>query len=275
MRAEPHSVEFGAYVRGIRANRLSDPSVVAEIRTGLNRYGVLVFQGLTTDEEIFAELARSLGAPVRHDFVASTGSDFVHEIRKEPWHSHNFGGTWHSDGSYLTRPPRTIALQAVETPAHGGDTLWACQVAAAAALPTDLMSSLLNVHAQHSASSVFDAFPETGRAAAALTARHPFVRWLEDRQCLALFHSGPCLGSIEGWGDGDSGQLLKQLFEVATAARTFRHAWRPGDVVLWDNRATLHKAMNDYPGELRRMRRAMIEPEAPRAAPHHVADIAD
>jgi len=220
-----------------------------------------VLSEISDDPQLIQALALGLGRPVRHDFVEASGG-FVHEISKEPHHSQNFGGVWHSDGSYLAEPPSLIVLQAVITPSFGGDTIWACQVAAAASLGHAEQMRLSHLYARHAA-RVFAGYQGAEGRADGMQAFHPVLRWLADRRAPALFHSGPCLLDVEGLEAED----LERLAAIARSTLTFRHRWNDGDIVVWDNRSTIHRALNDYQGQRRLMRRAMVQPEAPIPVP--------
>lgn len=259
---------FGAFVEVTNRWALWSADSAIKLHNALSRFQVLVFPRVTTDLREFGRIARTLGKLIPHDFVSGLQEDnCIHEIRKNPDDVHNFGGTWHSDGAYLKRPPRTILLQALEVPNRGGDTLWACQFAAQIALSEHLSKTLKGCTVTHAAAPVFGGYADGCSMAIAQSSQHPLFRWVPDRREIALFHSGPCAQAIEGLTESESSSLLDEIMEVASTARTFRHSWRAGDVVAWDNRSTLHKALNDYSGQLRRMRRAMIGCETPRFPP--------
>lgn len=257
---------FGAQVEDVSVNALCAPQGRRALRRALVHHRVLVLPQLTIDAAAFGRLARALGSLQHHDFLRGLDQDAdVHEIRKEPSHEHNFGGTWHADGSYLRQPPRTVMLQAVRTPPAGGDTVWRCQYDALASLPATLRGIVSQARLRHAAAVVYAEMPAAAPTAVAQEAEHSLVRWVRDAGRAALFHSGPCVQGVVGMGDDEGRTFLDEVFSFSSGALAFRHSWSPGDVVLWDNRATLHMALNDYPGHLRLMRRALVGRETPQA----------
>jgi taurine dioxygenase len=259
---------FGASVEIDDPQAICSEGTARVLRAALTRYRVLALRQVTTELDVFGTIARALGDLVSHDFVSALRQDDgIHEIYKAPDHVHNFGGTWHSDGAYLKRPPRAIILQAIEVPETGGDTVWACQFAAHAALPLTLKNDLRGRTVTHAAAPVFGGYAERPAIAAAQSAKHPLFRWIPDHGEIALFHSGPCAQAITGLSAHDSAARLEEIMGIASTALTFRHSWRSGDIVIWDNRSTMHKALNDYHGQPRRMRRAMLDSEKPLFGP--------
>lgn len=232
------------------------------LRGALVRHLVLVFRGQGLTPERQAAFGRLFGPIERHGFVTGMPNcaDVI-EIRKEPEHMQNFGGAWHSDNSYLERPPLGAVLHAIETPARGGDTLWADQYAAYENLPPEVAAVADTLHAEHRSDAVFQCMgTDSGHAAAV----HPLVRTHPESGRRSLFHSGACTTSVVGWPPEASRALLETLYSAAVGhGAIYRHKWRAGDVVLWDNRATIHKAMNDYSGERRIMRRVSIAGDRP------------
>ena len=268
MRTMPEESGFGAKIELEPGDAFTSEAVQSRLRSALTRHRVLAFPALGTEPETLIQFASALGPLVRHDFVAGIAEhDHVHEIRKEPWHAHNFGGTWHSDGAYLARPPKFIVLQAVTIPEAGGDTLWACQIAAYKTLQRARAQDLAQAQVSHTAATVYAGYPDAGQANVPRSVCHPLFRWLPDHEEIAIFHSGPCVDAIIGLSALESERHLANLFKVATETLVFRHRWRRGDLVVWDNRATLHMAMNDYPGQSRLMRRAVVDAERPRPVP--------
>lgn len=268
MEIVPREAGFGAFVTVTRLEQFCSDRSGRRLKQALSRFQVLIFRSLTTELEPFQRLAQALGERVRHDFVPGLVLDpCIHEIYKAPDHVQNFGGRWHSDGAYLASPPSAVLLQALEVPEMGGDTIWSCQLTAYAALPREMKEALYRCRILHSASSVFGRFPGAEKNDAKMATDHPVFRWIPDREELALYHSGHCAQKILGVPAHKSVAYLDALFEAATRSRQYRHTWRPGDIILWDNRTTMHRALNDYSGSARRMRRTLIGGEIPLAPP--------
>lgn len=256
---EPINGGLGARISGLAQKPQDECGFRCEILGHLDRYQLLVFPRYSASLPVFRALAQTLGRLIRHDFVSKPDGDCIHEIYKRPEDQQNFGGVWHSDGAYLEQPPRAIMLQAVDVPKHGGDTLFACQFAAYDTLPDLLKTRFRDCQVLHTAASVFGEHPGSRSAGAPQSACHPLVRLVPGRGDYALFHSGPCAQEVIGVTGEESAKLLDDALSAATRSPLqYRHEWQAGDIVIWDNRSTMHKALNDYPGQTRQMRRAMI-----------------
>ena len=153
-------------------------------------------------------------------------------------------------------------LHAIEVPATGGDTLWSNQILAFEALPEPLKTRVESLRAVHRADAAFGIRRRLGHTALAATSEvvHPLVRTHPESGRRTLFHSGVCTVWLEGCTGDASRALLDDLLRRATHPDlVYRHRWQPHDVVFWDNRCTLHIAMNDYPGQRRVVHRVCIQ----------------
>ncbi len=158
---------------------------------------------------------------------------------------------WHSDISYAERPPMASALYALEVPEGYGDTLWCNMVAAYERLSDGLKDLLATLKAMHSAELL------ARRAAAGdnnsrgfelpAPVAHPVVRTHPESGQRALYVNPAYTTRFEDMTEAESGPLLDFLYARATPEENvYRHHWRPGDLVLWDNRTTMHYAVYDY-----------------------------
>ena len=132
---EPLAGALGAEVRGVSLAGLQDAATWDELRRAFVEHMVLVFrdQKLTPAQQM--EVGSRFGAPCHYPFVTGMADyPYIFEIIKEPHETQNFGGGWHSDTTYLAQPPLATLLYAIETPARGGDTLFANTRAAYEAL---------------------------------------------------------------------------------------------------------------------------------------------
>jgi taurine dioxygenase len=252
-----------------------DGEIIAMIRQALLQHLVVVIRDQPLSPAQLVRFARRFGALQRHGYIEGLQEQpEVIEIRKEPAHTQNFGGSWHADNTFLQQPPLGSVLCAVEVPARGGDTLWANQQAAYDALPRELHERIGSLWAVHSAAPAFGVMrPLAAAARCGADARHarpaevihPLVRTHPESGRRSLFHGGDCTLRLDGHDVGQSAALLQQILEHATAEQfVYRHRWRAGDVVFWDNRCTMHRALNDYPGERRIVRRVSIAGDTPR-----------
>ena len=187
-----------------------------------------------------------------------------------------FGGTWHSDFSFLDEPPSYTLLYALELPALGGDTLWASQYAAYEALSPGMQRLLDPLRA------IQTAWPHGTRGPAPSTAvsrsigmarndpsadrevLHPVVRVHPVTGRKALFVNPVYSQRFEGMSEEESRPLLQFLFQHATRAEfSCRLRWAPGTLTIWDNRCLLHMALNDYDGSRRLLHRTTVAGERP------------
>src|SRR3954462_2168493 len=143
MRIEPLAGALGAEIRGADLKRLSDAGWRAGDEAFL-RSSVPAIRDQHLEPADIMEVGARFGEPCPYPFVTGIdGFPFIFEVVKEERETTNFGGNWHSDTTYLKTPPLGTLLYAMETPAHGGDTLFASTAAAYDAL-SDGMKSLVN-----------------------------------------------------------------------------------------------------------------------------------
>ncbi len=187
-----------------------------------------------------------------------------------------FGGTWHSDFSFLDEPPSFTLLYALELPALGGDTLWASQYAAYEALSPGLQKLLDPLRAIQSAWPHGTKGPGAGTAVsrsigmvrgdpgADREIAQPVVRVHPVTGRKALFVNPVYTQYFEGMTEAESRPLLQYLFQHAVQAEfTCRLRWVSGTLAVWDNRCLLHLAVNDYDGSRRLLHRTTVAGERP------------
>jgi taurine dioxygenase len=180
---------------------------------------------------------------------------------------------WHTDLSWLEVPPRFGILQALEVPPSGGDTLWASLPAAYEALSPALQalcSTLTGWHAVDASlrRTVVDRHGvELARRfeEAHPPVRHPLVRAHPETDVPCLFVCPMYLERIPELRPDESDVLLSHLHDVAVDPnRSLRWHWSEGDVAIWDESCTLHRALGDHHPSVRRMRRCTTGGERPR-----------
>lgn len=272
MNIEPVHGGCGAEVRDVDLNSLSDAEVEA-VADAQAEHGVVFFrdQQLTPDGQLAA--ARRFGPiNVNRFFTPVPEQPQVAMVLKEPQHETNIGGGWHTDHSYDQIPALGSMLYALEVPSRGGDTLFASMYAACAALSPGLRRTLESLQAVHSSRHVFgaqgyhamrgdDRYGNTEQATQ--DAVHPVIVRHPRSGRAALYVNPGFTLRIDGWTDAESRPLLDYLFRIAARPEnTCRFRWRPGSVAFWDNRATWHYALNDYPQERRLMHRVTVDGSA-------------
>ena len=252
------------------------PDRAARLRELVVEHHVVFVTGFGTDEASFTELAQSFGAPSIHPLQRFTGREGppVTQIIDSP-NRPPAGFPWHTDLSWLECPPRFGLLQALEIPEVGGDTLWISLAAAYEALSPalrELCSAVTGVHGidatlrrtvvDHHGTDLADRF-----AAAHPPVRHPLVRAHPDTSAPGLYICPMYLEHIAELHPDESAMLLSHLEAVATDPhRAVRWRWSEGDLVIWDEACTLHRALVDHHPSMRRMRRCTIDGDRPRAA---------
>ena len=172
---------------------------------------------------------------------------------------------WHADMTYVERPPMAAILHALELPPTGGDTYWANMVLAYEELPLELKQQVENREAIHdatynSAGIMRKGYADVTDPRAAPGARHPLVRTHPETGRRSLFLGRRRNSYILGLNLEESENLLDALWAHATQPRfTFRQQWRVGDVVIWDNRCTLHRRDAFDPAARRLLHRTQIK----------------
>ena len=175
---------------------------------------------------------------------------------------------WHADMTYVEQPPMAAILHALQVPASGGDTYWANMYLAYETLPAEMKERIAGRRAVHDATYNSAGFLRKGYADVtdprkAPGARHPLARVHPETGRKALFLGRRRNSYVEGLELAESERLLDELWAHATQPRfTFRQQWRVGDVILWDNRCTLHRRDAFDPSALRLLHRTQIK--APR-----------
>lgn len=282
----PVEPALGAEISGIDLAAGVSHEQFAEIRQAFIDHGVIFFrdQHITSEQHIaFAEMWGEIN--VNRFFQPVDGYPRIAQVRKEPDQRLNIGSNWHTDHSYDQIPAMGSVLYARELPPIGGDTLFASMYAAYDALSDGMKATLGTMYAEHSSRHAFgqlatapartrtDLGTRLGNPEAALQdSVHPVVieHPLSGRP--SLYVNGDFTLRFQGWTDKESKPLLEYLYAHAVREEfTCRFRWEPGSMAVWDNRATQHRAVNDYQGRRRLMHRITIEGAALSPASTQVA----
>jgi taurine dioxygenase len=266
----------GAEVRGID---LSGP-LAAEARARLNRAfverSVLVIRDQTLSPhqllaavrlfgEVFPQHNTKFSLPARPEIHFISNQDKFPDGRR-----YIPGEGWHTDHSNDVRPPKATVLQAVTLPSAGGDTQFANMAAAYDALPEALrqrINDLTAIHvyqSSHSARQLM-ALPSAAKERVPNAVLHPIVRTHPESGRRSIYINPIRIEGILGLAHEEALPLLDELLSHATQPRfQYRHEWRAGDFVMWDNRCLLHKANGDYDmNQLRYLYRVMLKGSVP------------
>lgn len=270
---------IGAQVSGVQLSGELDDGTVARIREAALAHKVVFFRGQHhLDERTQAAFASRLGPlTTAHPTVPAFGDyDSVLDLDSE----RSGGGranNWHTDVTFVQRPPSFSVLRSVKIPEYGGDTVWANTVTAYENLAPEIRDLADRLWAVHS--NEFDygkvglasdgTVDEAKAAYAAVFAStvyetiHPVVRVHPETGERALLLGG-FARQILGYPSTESATLLRLLQDQVTKLEnTVRWQWEEGDVVIWDNRATQHYALADYGDLPRIVRRITVIGEVP------------
>lgn len=268
MQIKPLTGGLGAEILGAD---LKDPEQFDAIRQAFARFSVIVVraQSLTPDDHL--AFARRWGPiNVNRFFKALDSHPEIAIVLKEPDQTGAIGENWHTDHAYDQIPAMGSILHAIETPEYCGDTVFCSMGAAYDALSDRFKELISGLSAWHSSRHVFGAqqagsdAAKSGRisnaSAATQDALHPVVirHPLSGRK--GLFVNPQFTTQIEGLSASESKAILEMLFSHCQQPEfQARVRWQNGDVTMWDNRATWHKAINDYHGHRRYMHRVTVE----------------
>jgi alpha-ketoglutarate-dependent taurine dioxygenase len=273
---------LGARIDGVDLRAIDGETFAAIQRAWLDRQ-VLLFRNQALGDEDLVAFSRRFGdldqAPVQE-----TGRRFVDGIPEiyvvsnvvqdgEPIGSLGSGeAVWHTDMSYLPDPPKASVLYALEVPATGGDTSFCSMYAAWDELPAPLQRRVEALRVKHdgtynSGGYVRQGVTPTGDPRTSPGTLHPLVCTHPETRRRALYLGRRRNAYIDGLSLDDSNALLDEIWTYATRdSLTWRHRWEAGDLVLWDNRCTMHRRDAFDPAARRVMHRTQIRGDAPRRA---------
>lgn len=270
---------LGAEVGGIDLSRPLRAEIFEQIRAAWLEHLVLRFRGQQLTDPQVLEFSRHFGEldppgpnPLGRPFLADHPEmNVISNIKEAGVPIGGLGdgeAIWHADMTYVERPPMAAILYAIEIPPAGGDTYWASMYAAYEALPQELKRRIESREAIHdatynSAGARRKGYGEVTDPRAAPGARHPLVRTHPEsgRQCLFLGRRRNSY--VLGLPLNESEKLLDALWAHATQPRfTFRQEWRVGDVMVWDNRCTLHRRDAFDPRARRLLHRTQVRASA-------------
>lgn len=252
-----------------------DGHLVDEINDAWHEHVVLVFRDQSTEPQTLDSIARMFGTPVRQPLQRPEYQvEGFPELRllsslhidtfgdREPL---RIGGSWHTDHSHFPVPPRATILQAVKIPDAGGDTCFSNQRAVYESLERSKRDHVDSLEARHVYNSRF-----TPRRMPTITsdegtkqpeALHPIARPHPDTGKRAIYLNPVRVDGIVGMDDEPAMALVNELMDYSTQDEfVYRHKWRVGDVLIWDNRQAMHMVHHDYAPDVERlMVRTMIE----------------
>lgn len=264
MKVTPLTGSIGASVEGIDLKQPLDDQTFETLHAAFMKYHVLVYRGQhLTDAPQLIAFSKRWGIPVPASALSPHLKDFpeVTHVTKIPKETASTEA-WHYDSPYTPVPPKISILSALIVP-HGGDTMWCNQYESYERLSPTMQRMLEGLRVKFVALRL-------GRMMGAdlnslPTAVHPLVRThpVTGRKALYVGHPETAQ-EIEGMTRAESRPLLDYLYAHSTAPDNFyRHMWQRGDVVMWDNRCTMHYAVHDYGEQERVLLRTTMEGEVP------------
>lgn len=269
----PVAGRIGAEIRGIALSGDIDPVTLAAIRTALVRHKVIFFrdQDQLTDQR-HEDFAALLGDPVAHPTVpVAEGSRYLLELDSKEGYA---ASSWHTDVTFVEAYPQASILRAITVPQAGGDTLWANGATAYEELPEALKTLVDGLWAVHS--NKYDYAAAFGSkdakrseeyskifASTVYETEHPVVRVHPESGERSLL-LGHFVKQFVGLNPADSQRLFAVLQDhITKPENTVRWRWRSGDVAIWDNRSTQHRAIADFGLQRRTLRRATVAGDVP------------
>ncbi|MEO8697590.1 MAG: TauD/TfdA family dioxygenase [Acidimicrobiales bacterium] len=247
IKVTPLPQALGATVEGIDLSAGVDATLVAALHDAWYKHLVLFFPGLHLDDAQHVVLGRAFGNLAAtsataddyrgHQALGENGEILVLDADR----SEDRANAWHTDVTFTAQPPIGSLLAMKDAPERGGDTLWSNQYAAYEALSPSVREFIDGLEAVH------------GRPGVTGTSTHPVALTHPHSGRRALFVNRGWTTRIVGLTAIESRCVLEMLFDHAERPEfTVRWTWRSGDAALWDNRCTMHYAVNDY-GQARRI----------------------
>jgi taurine dioxygenase len=228
---------FGAEITGMNISSVGEDRIFY-LKDLLANQGVVVLRGQWIEDDEFVRFLKRLGS-----LMFTIGEQ---PVPHQPWLSlvSNVGrdrpprSVFHTDTSYVAQPPAYTALKAVSLPESGGETLFSNQYRAFETLPTSVKEKLSNATVLHAASGVKLDDNQESEAWHPLFRRHP----ISGKTALFLSTPERCR-VIQGLSVEESQRSIRLLYQHAIRPhRLYRHCWQNGDIVIWDNRCTMHRA---------------------------------
>ena len=246
---------------------------ISFLRSKWVEYGLIVFPKLPLSHDEFKDFALSFGNFGDDPFISSL-PDYpnIAEIKRSANEKATpFGGTWHSDWSFMKKPPSATLLHSKIIPPVGGNTLFANTEKSFAALPEKMKNKLRNLKVIHSAKipyadDGFYALEKEERSMKILPSKeakatfsHPMIKIHPETKKECLFINPVYTINIEGFSQDESQELLWELYEHMTQDKfVYEHVWNEDMLIMWDNRTVMHQASGGYDGYDRLLHRITL-----------------
>ena len=279
----PLTANIGAEIEGLDLSKPLDNRQSEELYRAFLEHHVVFLRGQDMTPEQHMTAGRLFGEICGIPFVKSVeGYPEIVEIVKEAEErkTYNFGGNWHTDMTFLEEPAKASVLYGLEVPAAGGDTKFAATAAAYDVLSPrmqEILESLTGIHTGGRSYGKSGKFAGSGTSTKSMQIdasddadaeiEHPIVRVHPETGRKALYVNPNYTLRIKDLAEDESAAILNFLYaHMVRDEFTCRFQWTPGAVAIWDNRVTMHRAINDYDGARRVMHRVTIGGDRPVAA---------
>ncbi len=284
MKISPYSTALGAEITGIKLSSSCGDNLIRDIKSALHEHLVLVFrdQDLLPGEQVaFSERFGELVVRVSGEFLHPEFppvlilSNRIIDGKSEGATDAYAGSHWHSDLTYAERPSFGSMLHALEVADEGGDTAWANMYEAYDTLNNEIKERIDGLKAIHvrdrrrnpraGIPGNFDRDVNAYYDIKVPDSIHPMVRTHPVTGRKSLYVSPRFTVAIEGVDDAEGQPLLNELFDHQKKPDfMFRHKWKTGDLVFWDNSATIHLACGGLkPHDVRKLHRTSIAGDVP------------
>lgn len=267
LNVDPITPAIGAIISGVDLGQAPGDTVLNELYALLIEHLVIVIPEQELSPAAHLAFAKSFGEldTPHHVYPNVPGYERIVLLEHDGDRKPNTD-VWHSDLTLKPNPPFASILYSIAVPETGGDTLWASMYAAYDALPDDVQAHIEKLSAVHAMGSYWNeyfaegglerinqAMADMGAAIHPIAPRHPVTGKK------LLYVNRHFTTHILGMSSGDSQRLLEYLFDhINQADFQMRLRWKPGTVVMWDNRVTQHYAVADYLPQYRCMHRITI-----------------
>ncbi|MGB6451200.1 MAG: TauD/TfdA family dioxygenase [Steroidobacteraceae bacterium] len=260
----PLSGAGGAELLGVDLSRELDPGTWQAIHAAFLEHIALFFPGQRLEATDIERFVLRFGEPLVHPYLHPVeGSPYVHELRKEPSETVNFGNGWHADFTFLERPSSANSLYARVVPEFGGDTMFINTCMAYDALSEGMKRMLGGMRAVHRVHPRYltDVDTMANRKGKKIEGEfiHPCIRTHPESGRKVLYINPSFVPQFEGMTEAESAPILEYLGRfMAQPEFQIRYRWQQDTFGIWDNRCSLHTALNDYHGKLRVMHRMVV-----------------
>ena len=278
MEISPVAGALGAEIYGIDISKKLNNAETKILQGNFLKYKVLFFRDQCLSAKKFVSFANLFGEPTIYPFIKGLDdTPEVIEIIKTKNDKKNFGGSWHSDTSYMECPAMATLLYAKEVPEFGGDTLFANTSLAYENLSENFKELLHNLVGVNSSEKGYTGGRAAGMSklskmnqtfdanALSYETEHPIIRTHPETGQKSLYLNLSHTSHFKEMTVPESRPLINYLCRhMIRPEFTCRFRWSKGSLAIWDNRTTLHHAINDYPNQRRYMLRITLAGDRPR-----------